>query len=94
MGGERERVLFAKREEMNREQVGVMKQGGGAGSRGYGDPGVMLILVYFVVILMMFLVGKALTMGSDGDFFSGGNGSGAEETVQHRQMNILPVKEV
>ncbi|MDH4319815.1 MAG: hypothetical protein OEV64_15640, partial [Desulfobulbaceae bacterium] len=78
----------------NREQMGVMKQEGGAGSRGYGDPGVMLILVYFIVILMMFFVGKALTMGGDGDFLSGGNESGAEETVQHRQMKVLPVKEV
>ena len=68
---------------MKREQVGVMNQQPSDNPRGFGDPGVMLILVYFVIIGMMFLVGKALSIGHDAGYFSSEHRDIPVETVRY-----------
>ena len=79
---------------MKREQVGVMNQRRDGGARGYGDPGVMLILVYFVIIMMMFLLGRAVTLWNGKGLSSTSQPATLEETVGYPDGKGSPVKEV
>ncbi|MDH3349147.1 MAG: hypothetical protein OEM02_13740 [Desulfobulbaceae bacterium] len=79
---------------MKREQVGVMNQRRDGSTRGYGDPGVMLILVYFVIIMMMFLLGRAVTLWNGNGLSSTTHPAPLEETVGYPDGKGFPVKEV